>query len=151
MGFRSVLCENRFAIASLFVAFAVLNPGRQTHKADAAIFELANGGRIFGELVNAERTDQETFVIRPYRGGQITLAASNVLQVVPQKPLGIAYTKKRVAARAGPTHDAAPVAGRVGAGSDCAIGAHCCRGRRRLSAGLGCLLGRGRPRSSQVP
>ncbi|MEC8336738.1 MAG: hypothetical protein VXZ84_01195 [Planctomycetota bacterium] len=98
MGFRSVLWNNRFAIASLFMAFAVLNPGRPNFTVDAAIFELANGGKIFGELVNVERTDQEAFVIRPYRGGQITLAATNVLEVVPQKPLHVAYTKKRVAA-----------------------------------------------------
>ena len=75
MGLRSVLCENRFAIAFLLTTFAVLSPNRQLHKVDAAIFQLANGGEIFGELANAERTDQEAFVIRPYQGGQITLAA----------------------------------------------------------------------------
>ena len=95
MGFRSVFWRYRIAIASSFFAFAFFTPHDQIRKIDAAIFKLANDGEIFGELVNTDRTEQETFVIRPYQGGQITLAASQVLKVVPQRPVEIAYIKRR--------------------------------------------------------
>ena len=48
-----------------------------------------------GELVNADRTGQDPFVIRPYAGGQINLAASSVLETVVQSPIKVAYAKKR--------------------------------------------------------
>ncbi len=78
--------------------FAVFSPNRQPSNLEAAIFQLANGGVVFGELVNTDRTESDAFVIRPYQGGQIALAASHVLTVLPQDPLEIAYTKRRVVA-----------------------------------------------------
>ncbi|OUT68691.1 MAG: hypothetical protein CBB70_05595 [Planctomycetaceae bacterium TMED10] len=97
MGFRSVLWRGLSTFGYLgFLAFVVFISAGHARRADAAIFQLANGGEIFGELVNANRTDADSFVIRSYSGGEITLAATNVLKVVPQRPVEIAYTKKLV-------------------------------------------------------
>ena len=92
MDFRSVLSRGLSTFGYLgFLAFAAFISAGHARRADAAIFQLANGGEIFGELVNVNRTDADSFVIRAYSGGEITLAAANVLEVVPQRPVEIAF------------------------------------------------------------
>jgi len=97
MGFRSVLLRGSPALGySAFLALAGFFLAGHGQQANADIFQLANGGEICGELVNADRTGQDPFVIRPYAGGQINLAASSVLETVVQSPIEVAYAKKRL-------------------------------------------------------
>ncbi len=97
MVFQSVLLRGLSALGNfIFLIIVTLTLASSPTRANAAIFQLANGGEISGELVNVNRADQDSFVIRPYIGGEITLTATNVLEVVAQQPLEIAYTKKRL-------------------------------------------------------
>jgi hypothetical protein len=97
MVFQSVLLRGLSALGNfIFLTIVTLTLASSPTRANAAIFQLANGGEISGELVNVNRADQDSFVIRPYIGGEITLTATNVLEVVAQQPVEIAYTKKRL-------------------------------------------------------
>ncbi|NIL96250.1 MAG: hypothetical protein GTO53_02770, partial [Planctomycetales bacterium] len=63
---------------------------------DADIFALHNGGEIRGEWVNRQQPQQKVYVIRPFAGGEITLAATAVARVVAQDPTEIAYERVRL-------------------------------------------------------
>ena len=60
------------------------------------VFQLANGGEVSGDLVNVDRTGEDPFVVRPFAGGQVTLAASSVRDIISQRPIEIEYVKKRL-------------------------------------------------------
>ncbi len=97
MVFQSVLLRGLSALGNfIFLIIVTLTLASSPTRTNAAIFQLANGEEISGELVNVNRADQDSFVIRPYIGGEITLTATNVLEVVAQQPVEIAYTKKRL-------------------------------------------------------
>ena len=64
--------------------------------ARAEIFKLTTGGEVSGELVNREESPRLHYVIRPYAGGEITLAASQVTRVVPQRPVDVEYQRQRL-------------------------------------------------------
>ena len=97
MVFQSVLLRGLSALGNfIFLTIVTLTLASSPTRANAAIFQLANGGEISGELVNVNRADQDSFVIRPYIGGEITLTATSVLEVVAQQSVEIAYTKKRL-------------------------------------------------------
>jgi hypothetical protein len=63
---------------------------------DADIFALRTGGEIRGEWVNRDQPQPQVYVIRPFAGGEITLAASAVARVVAQDPNEIAYERFRL-------------------------------------------------------
>ena len=50
--------------------------------AEAAVFELSNGGRVEGQLLNPDQQPRQTFVVRTPFGGTVTLAQDQVDQVL---------------------------------------------------------------------
>ncbi len=58
-------------------------------------FVLVNGGRVSGELVNRRENPREQYVIQTSGGGRITLAASQVEQVMPVRADEEEYGKIR--------------------------------------------------------
>jgi hypothetical protein len=82
----------------LLAAFAVLTflqPAAFLRPARADTFLLQSGGRIEGDLVNADQNPRSTYVIAVGGGSQITLDASVVEKVVPLKPELAEYEKTR--------------------------------------------------------
>lgn len=61
--------------------------------ASAEVFDLRNGGRIDGELVNRRETPRRKYVIRLPTGDVLTLDRNQVEQVVRQRPAEIEYGK----------------------------------------------------------
>jgi hypothetical protein len=64
--------------------------------ARADVFLLAQGGRISGDLQNAEQSPRETYVIKTPDGTVVTLGRAQVKQVVRQRPQEVEYEKLRV-------------------------------------------------------
>ncbi|MCE9552402.1 MAG: hypothetical protein K8T91_03370 [Planctomycetes bacterium] len=62
----------------------------------ADIFKLKSGGEIRGELANAEESPREKYIVRPYAGGELTLPAAVVSQVVHQRSVDVEYEKAKV-------------------------------------------------------
>ena len=60
-------------------------------------FLLANGGRISGELVNRKESPRKQYIIKVAGGGQITLAVSQVEEVLNHRPEEDEYEKIRPA------------------------------------------------------
>jgi hypothetical protein len=58
-------------------------------------FVLASGGRLEGKLVNAEEKPRQTYVIKLASGGQISLAADQVKEVLTPRPEESQYEKIR--------------------------------------------------------
>lgn len=63
----------------------------------AEVFVLANGSRISGELINREEKPRKQYVIKLAGEGKITLAASQVEQVLNRRPEEEEYEKIRPA------------------------------------------------------
>ncbi|MGA2063934.1 MAG: HEAT repeat domain-containing protein [Thermoguttaceae bacterium] len=63
--------------------------------ATAEIFVLSSGGRIEGELVNPDEKPRRTYVVKLIAGGQVTLQADQVQQVVSVRPEVAEYEKVR--------------------------------------------------------
>lgn len=59
----------------------------------AEVFDLRNGGRIDGELVNRQDTPRRKYVIRLHTGDLLTLDRNQIEQVVRQRPAEIEYGK----------------------------------------------------------
>ena len=63
----------------------------------AEVFVLANGGRISGELVNRQESPRKQYIVKVAGEGQITLAASQVEQVLKRRPEEDEYERIRPA------------------------------------------------------
>jgi hypothetical protein len=63
----------------------------------AEVFVLANGGRISGELLNRQESPRKQYVVKVAGEGQITLAASQVEQVLKRRPDEEEYERIRPA------------------------------------------------------
>ena len=63
----------------------------------AEVFVLTNGGRLSGELVNRQEIPRKQYIIKVAGAGQITLAASQVEQVLNRRPDDEEYEKIRPA------------------------------------------------------
>jgi hypothetical protein len=61
----------------------------------AEVFVLQSGGQIVGEVLNPDENPREKYVIKTEGGGQITLAKSQIKQIVFQRPEEIEYEKIR--------------------------------------------------------
>jgi len=59
--------------------------------AQGEVFVLAGGGRVVGELLNKDESPREKFVIRTGGGGQVTLAACQVKQMLHTRPGELEY------------------------------------------------------------
>jgi len=96
--YQSILCRDRIRLGSVAACMLTLICCHQErNSARADIFLLDGGGKIIGDLVNADRDENDHWIIRPYAGGQITLEASGVTDVDRQRPREIEYWKKRIA------------------------------------------------------
>jgi len=94
---KFAICNSQFAINVLFrwlILLLVLNAGFVCR---AEVFVLANGGRISGELVNRGESPRKQYMIKVAGEGQITLAASQVEQVLNRRPEEEEYEKIRPA------------------------------------------------------
>ena len=80
---------------SLGISCAVLAMLVMLPPATAEVFLLRNGGRIEGELLNAEQNPRTSYVISLSNGGQITLDAAMVEKVQPLRPELAEYEKVR--------------------------------------------------------
>lgn len=60
------------------------------------LFILAHGGQIAGELQNPDQKPRETYIVKAPDGSTVTLARSQVKQVVRQRPAEIEYERLRV-------------------------------------------------------
>lgn len=81
----------RSALALLTVV-VLLGWGRW---APAEVLVLVHGGRLEGELVNPDETPRKTYVIRLSAGGQISLEAAQVKDVIATRPEMAEYEKVR--------------------------------------------------------
>jgi hypothetical protein len=63
----------------------------------AEVFVLANGGRISGELLNRQENPRKQYLVKVPGEGQITLAASQVEQVLKRRPEEEEYERIRPA------------------------------------------------------
>jgi hypothetical protein len=71
-----------YNFAIFFAAVAVCSQaGLRAH---ADVLELKNGGRVEGQIADSRGTDQDSYVIATADGGQLTIARSEVVRVVPQ-------------------------------------------------------------------
>jgi len=66
-----------------------------TPLARADVFELADGGRVAGQLLNPDESPRTSYVIGLAAGGQITLAADQVKRRVSQSPVELEYERIR--------------------------------------------------------
>ena len=78
-------------LCAAFVLLAILRP------AVGEVFLLRSGGRIEGDLVNADEKPRTSYVISLPSGGQITLDAAAVEKVQPVPP-GVGRVPKGPAA-----------------------------------------------------
>ena len=76
-------------LCAAFVLLAILRP------AVGEVFLLRSGGRIEGDLVNADEKPRTSYVISLPSGGQITLDAAAVEKVRPVPPELAEYQKVR--------------------------------------------------------
>ncbi len=61
----------------------------------AEVFVLANGGRIAGELLNRQESPRKQYIVKVAGEGEITLAASQVEQVLKRRPEEEEYDRIR--------------------------------------------------------
>ena len=76
-------------LCAAFVLLAILRP------AAGEVFLLRSGGRIEGDLVNADENPRTSYVISLPNGGQLTLDAAVVEKVQPVRPELAEYEKVR--------------------------------------------------------
>ncbi|MBN1590056.1 MAG: HEAT repeat domain-containing protein [Pirellulales bacterium] len=63
--------------------------------AHGEVFELRAGGRVVGRLLNADESPRQTYQIETLSGGQITLAADQVVKRTALSPREAEYEKHR--------------------------------------------------------
>jgi len=61
----------------------------------ADVYELSDGGRVYGELVNRDEMPRQKLIIHTVDGTTITLDRSQVKQIVAQSPAELEYEKIR--------------------------------------------------------
>ena len=76
-------------LCAALVLLAILRP------AVGEVFLLRSGGRIEGDLVNADENPRTSYVISLPNGGQVTLDAAAVEKVQPVRPELAEYEKVR--------------------------------------------------------
>ena len=81
-----------FAVPGVCVAFLFLAAGTSRGE----IFTLSTGGEIRGEWVNQKEQNPTRYVIQPYAGGQLTVAATIIVRVTEQAPGEIAYERLKI-------------------------------------------------------
>jgi len=81
----------RSAVGLVGLLVLLTLPGR----AAPAVLVLASGGRIEGELLNPSEEPRQTYVVKLVSGGQISLSAAQVKQVIEVKPELTEYEKVR--------------------------------------------------------
>jgi hypothetical protein len=59
----------------------------------ADVFVLSTGGRVEGELINANESPREKYVIKTTLGAEVTLSREQVKEVIRPKPAEIEYAK----------------------------------------------------------
>ena len=64
-------------------------------RAVAEVFVLTTGGRVSGQLLNPNESPRKKFIIKTSSGGQVTLARSQVRQVLHSRPAEIEYERIR--------------------------------------------------------
>jgi hypothetical protein len=60
------------------------------------VFVLENEGSVRGELLNPKQSPRETYVVKTPSGGEVTLAASQVKEVVRQSEIEMEYDRVRL-------------------------------------------------------
>ncbi len=65
----------------------------------ADIFMLHNEGQVRGQLVNADESPRRSYEVRTPGGGQLTLDATQVKKIVPQRDVEMDYDRLRLRAR----------------------------------------------------
>jgi hypothetical protein len=70
----------RFALIGILVLLAPWRP------AEAAVLVLSGGGRIEGELLNPDEKPRKTYVLKLPSGGEISIEAQQVQQVLAAQP-----------------------------------------------------------------
>jgi hypothetical protein len=60
------------------------------------VFKLKSGGEVRGELANPDESPREKYIVRPFAGGEVTLEAAVVAQVVHQRPNQVEYEKEKL-------------------------------------------------------
>jgi len=83
---------DRRLLLTLLGCAALLSPA----SASADIFKLKSGGEVRGELANADQSPRTNYVVQPYAGGELTLPAEVVTQVVRQRPIEVEYERAKV-------------------------------------------------------
>ena len=81
--------RSSWVLSAALVLLAILRP------AAGDVFLLRSGGRIEGDLVNADENPRTSYVISLPNGGQVTLDAAVVEKVQPVKPELAEYEKVR--------------------------------------------------------
>jgi hypothetical protein len=77
------------------VAISAALAGLAVGQARGEIFVLKGAGEVRGELTNRDESPRKTYVIKTASGGQITLAAGQVLEVKKQTPAEMQYDRIR--------------------------------------------------------
>ncbi|MBP85522.1 MAG: hypothetical protein CMJ64_02210 [Planctomycetaceae bacterium] len=75
-----------FRYAVICLLFSVASTSAQ-----ADVFLLANGGRVEGKLLNPRETPRRVYVVQPTDGGSLTLARSDVAEVVAKPDVYRSY------------------------------------------------------------
>ncbi|MGD0896308.1 MAG: HEAT repeat domain-containing protein [Thermoguttaceae bacterium] len=83
------MTRRAIGILAVLLLLTILRP------AAAEVFMLSHGGRIEGELVNPDEKPRQTYVIKPTAGGQVTLSADQVKEVLSVRPDVAEYEKVR--------------------------------------------------------
>ena len=73
----------RLLLITLLVGMPIIAAARPVR---GAVFALANGGRIEGELLNPEENPRKTYVVRTDTGGVVTLTRAQVVGVLEKTP-----------------------------------------------------------------
>jgi hypothetical protein len=89
---RRKLVVTRLGVA-LTVSLALL--WTLSRPAAAEVFILTTGGRVEGQWLNRDETPRKKFVIQTSGGGQITLARTQVKEVLQARPEELEYQKIR--------------------------------------------------------
>jgi HEAT repeats len=89
----------RSSIQNMTLVFAMLVACAVTIRSTRAdVLELKNGGRIEGQLIDANDGDQSSYMIETADGGRMTIARSEVARVVPQSKDEEEYQRRARAA-----------------------------------------------------
>jgi len=91
----SIVLARHFIAAPLLSSAACVAALGICLPARADVFVLAKGGEVHGELVNRDEKPRKTYVVKTTSGGQVKLAATQVLEVKPQSPAEVKYDRYR--------------------------------------------------------